>query len=172
MSAEATMARLALVAAMLTSVAGCGIQFTRAPSAADEVQAIRDARFAQNDAIVEQDIDAIAGYWERGVRSTAGTGVFVTGRAEYRRAFADEFRNLDDVLYSRIPEFIELSSVGVSNADKLASESGTWTRTWTSSEGQTEIYGVYDAMWRKRNGRWRIRSELFVALSCTGEDCL
>jgi ketosteroid isomerase-like protein len=157
---------------MLTTIAGCGIQFTRVPSAADEVQAIRDARLAQNEAIVEQDLDAIARYWERGVRSTAGTGVFVTGRAEYRRAFADEFRNLDDVLYSRIPEFIELSSAGVSNAEKLASESGTWTGSWISSEGPMEMSGVYSAMWRKRNGRWRIRSELFVALSCTGADCL
>ncbi len=172
MSGQALVVRLAVVATMLTTIAGCGIQFTRAPSAADEVQAIRDARLAQNEAIVERDLDAIARFWERSVRSTAGTGVFVTGRDEYRRAFRDEFRNLEDVLYSRIPEFIELSSVGVSNADKLASESGTWTRTWTSSEGQTEIYGVYDAMWRKRNGRWRIRSELFVALSCTGVDCL
>lgn len=172
MSTHARLFRFAFVAITLPSVAGCGIQFTRAPSAADEVHAIRDARFAQNDAILEQDLDAIAGYWERGVRSTAGTGVFVTGRAEYRRAFQDEFRDLDGVLYSRIPEFIELSSVGVSNAEKLASESGTWTRSWTSSEGPMEMSGVYSAMWRKRNGRWRIRSELFVALSCTGADCL
>ena len=171
MSGEATMARLALVAAMLTSVAGCGIQFTRAPSAADEVQAIRDSRIAQNDAILEQDIDAIASHWERGVRSTAGTGIFVTGRDEYRRAFRDEFRNLDDVLYSRIPEIIELSSVRVSDAQHMASESGTWTGSWTSPRGPTQMSGAYSAMWRKRNGRWRIRSELFVALSCTGVDC-
>jgi len=170
-SGQARVVRLALGTIMLTAVAGCGIQFTRVPSAADEVQTIRDARLAQNDAITERDIDAIAGYWERGVRSTAGTGIFVTGRAEYRRAFQDEFRNFNDLIYSRTPDFIELSSVRVSNADELASESGTWTRSWTTSEGQTELYGLYDAMWRKRNGQWRIRSELFIALSCTGADC-
>ncbi len=172
MSGQALVVRLAVVATMLTTIAGCGIQFTRAPSAADEVQAIRDARLAQNEAIVERDLDAIARYWERSVRSTAGTGVFVTGRDEYRRAFRDEFRNLEDVLYSRIPEIIELSSVHVSDALHMASESGTWTGSWTSPEGPTQMSGVYSAMWRKRNGRWRIRSELFVALSCTGVDCL
>jgi len=171
-SGQALIVRLTLVTIVLATVAGCGIQFTRAPSAADEVQAIRDARIAQNEAILEQDLDAIARYWEGDVRSTAGTGVFVTGRDEYRRAFRDEFRNLDDVLYSRIPEIIELSSVRVSDAQHMASESGTWTGSWTSPRGPTQMTGVYSAMWRKRNGRWRIRSELFVALSCTGADCL
>lgn len=172
MSAQARPLRFALVAITLISVGGCGIRLSRPASAADEMQAIRDARIAQNEAIREQDIDVIAQYWEPGVRATAGTGSFVTGRDEYREAFEEEYQDLDDLVYSRIPGAIELSSVEVDNAERLASESGTWTGSWTSKEGQTQMYGVYSALWRKRNGRWRIRSELFVALSCTGVDCL
>ena len=141
MSSPDIWVRFAQLPIMLTSVAGCSIGFLQTTSAADEVQAIRDARLAQNAAILEQDLDEIVRYWERGVRSTAGTGVFVTGRDEYRRAFRDEYQNFDDVLYSRIPEFIELSSVGVSDAQLLASESGTWTGSWTSSECLAQMSG-------------------------------
>lgn len=171
MSGRALLLRLAFVAMMLTSAQGCGIRLARPATAADEEQAIRDARNAQNEAIREQDLDAIARYWENGVHSTAGTGILVSGRDEYREAFQGAFEDLGDVVYSRIPGTIELSSVNVFNAQRIASESGTWTGRWTSAEGPTQMSGVYSAMWRKRNGRWRIRSELFVALSCTGAEC-
>jgi hypothetical protein len=33
------------------------------------------------------------------------------------------------------------------------------------------IGGRYSAQWVKRDGRWLIRSEVFVALTCAGAGC-
>ncbi|MFQ5529746.1 MAG: YybH family protein [Gemmatimonadota bacterium] len=160
-----------LVSVALLSVAGCGITLSRPVTAESEEQDIRDAREAQNAAIRARDLDAIARYWEADVQSTAGTGVFVSGRDEYRLAFEEAFADLDDIVYTRVPDTIELSTVDVEGVQRLASESGTWTGSWTSRRGPTQLVGVYTAMWQKRSGRWRIRSELFVALSCSGPEC-
>lgn len=158
--------------AMLAGAGGCSITVGQATATPEsEERAIRSAREAQNEAIRSQNLHEIARYWEADVRSTAGTGEFVTGRDEYREAFDRAFRELGDIVYTRVPDVIELSDIDVAGVQGLASESGTWTGSWTSSRGQTRLLGVYDAMWRKRNGRWLIYSELFVALECTGPEC-
>lgn len=164
-----------LTACVASVVAGaaCGAARPRpAPTAASEAQAIRDARAAQNVAIRERDLDGIARHLESDVQVTSGTGTHVRGRDAYRAAFEDEFRASDDVTYRRVPDSIELSSVGGSRGDDLlAAERGTWTGSWTTRRGPVSMRGVYSAMWRKRDGRWRIRSELFVALTCSGAGC-
>ena len=159
--------------AILAGVGGCSITIGQQATATPESEerAIRDAREAQNEAIRAQDLQGIAMYWEANVRSTAGTGEFVTGREEYREAFDRAFQAFDEVVYTRVPDTIELSHVDISGVQGMASESGTWTGSWISPRGQTRLLGVYDAMWRKQRGRWRIYSELFVALECTGPEC-
>ena len=166
------MLRALFVITILAGLGGCSITIGQATATPEsEERAIRGAREAQNEAIRAQNLHEIARYWEADVRSTAGTGEFVTGREEYEEAFERAFQMYDDVVYSRVPDSIELSDVDVYGVEGMASESGTWTGSWTSSRGQTRLLGVYDAMWRKRNGRWRIYSELFVALECTGPEC-
>lgn len=166
------MKRTLLLLTLLTGTSGCSITIGQATATPEsEERAIRNARVAQNEAIRAQNLHEIARYWEPDVRATAGTGEFVTGREEYEEAFERSFQIYDEVVYSRVPDSIELSDVDVYGVERLASESGTWTGSWTSGRGQTRLLGVYDAMWRKRNGRWRIYSELFVALECTGPEC-
>jgi len=41
----------------------------------------------------------------------------------------------------------------------MAWEKGTWEGINTYSKG-----GSYSAMWKKKDGEWRIQAELFVAL--------
>jgi hypothetical protein len=53
----------------------------------------------------------------------------------------------------------------------LAFEEGTWTGHVGSAFGPTVIGGRYSAQWVKRGGRWLIRSEVFVALTCAGVGC-
>lgn len=163
--------RIALIAVALVSQAACGIRMSQPVTAESEEEDIRAAREAQNDAIRARDLDAIARHWEAGVQATAGTGAFVVGRDEYRLVFEEAFANLAEVVYTRIPDTIELSTVDVEGVERIASESGTWTGSWASRRGPTQLLGTYSAMWRKRNGRWRIHSELFVALSCSGPEC-
>lgn len=132
-------------------------QSTPATTAAE----VRSARVAQNAAIAARNADSVASFWIDDVAVTAGLGYVLRGRTAYRAAFGHDA----PMLYSRIPERIE-----VSQNWPLAWEEGRWTATAT---GQKEpiMAGRYSAQWVKQNGRWLIRSEVFVALTCSGPAC-
>lgn len=161
-----------LVATVASVVGGCGAARSQGqPTARTEIDRIRELREEQNEAIRDRDLDGIAALYERDVQVTSGVGIHVDGREAYRNAFADDFRALKDVNYTRFPTAIEISSIHTDLAERLASETGTWTGTWTLPRGSASMHGVYSALWRKRNGRWRVNSEMFVALTCAGEGC-
>ena len=74
--------------------------------------------------------------------------------------------NLDSgMVYERTPDQIQVSAQW-----PLAFETGHWTGR-RGANGATIIGGRYSAHWVQRSGRWLIRSEVFVALTCTGEAC-
>lgn len=71
-------------------------------------------------------------------------------------------RNLDltpGLTYVRTPE-----KIIISDADTLAFETGKWIGLKTKEKKPKWVGGNYSAMWWKRNGIWKIRSELFVTL--------
>jgi hypothetical protein len=67
--------------------------------------------------------------------------------------------------YRRDPAEIQVSSDYL-----IAWEQGTWTGT-VAARGAPLIRGRYSAQWVKVGGQWLIRSELFVALECSGVAC-
>jgi ketosteroid isomerase-like protein len=164
--------RLGALVLAAAFAAGCGaIMRQSQPTPASEIETIREAREAQNRAIVERDIEAIAELLEPDIHATSGVGIHFVGRDAYRRAYEDDFEALEGVIYTRTPDVIELSSVDTGLAERVAAESGTWTGTWAERRGPVRMEGVYSAMWRKRSGRWRINSEIFVSLRCSGGGC-
>jgi ketosteroid isomerase-like protein len=80
--------------------------------------------------------------------------------------WADHIDQYPDVVYVRTP-----AEVTLSEANSRAIENGAWVGTRTSEKGAQENGGRYTAYWRKADGVWKIRSELFVTLYCKGEDC-
>lgn len=149
------------VAAFALVASACGSQSPSA--AATEAGAVRAARAEQNAAIVARDLDRVASYWIDSVTVTAGLGAGLRGRAAYRRAF-----ELDSAMvYERTPQ-----QVVVSANWPLAWEQGTWTgRQGGGGDGARLLSGSYAAQWEKVDGRWLIRSELFVATSCQEVAC-
>jgi ketosteroid isomerase-like protein len=132
----------------------------------DDAAEIREARLRQNQAIAAHDLPGIEQAWDSTIVVTAGMGVAFRGAAIYRKAFEDEFAAFPNTRYERRPDTIEVSRVR-----PLAAERGIWVRNWTATSGKGEMRGTYMAMWRKTAGEWRIRSELFVLLTCTGPAC-
>ena len=128
--------------------------------------AIRDARIAQNRAIVEGDLDRVASFWTEDVTVRRGLGAPVSGRAASRQAFEPTGPAGSRLIYQRRTRGIEVSSHW-----PLAFETGTWEGHLGTVSGPTVIGGRYSAQWVKRGGRWLIRSEVFVALSCAGVGC-
>ena len=133
---------------------------------ADERE-ILAARTAQNQAIAANDADRVAAFWTEDVELRRGLGQLVVGRAAYRQLFAADSVNLDSALvYQREPTRIESSPKW-----PLAFESGTWTAHVGRVDGPIVIRGQYGAQWVKRAGRWLIRGEVFVALTCADVGC-
>jgi len=145
------------------ALVACSATPTKAPSApGPDERAIRTARLEQNDAIARKDPDRIASYWTDDVAIRRGLGPLVVGREGYRALFRDD----PDVIYVRIPTSIE-----VSDHWPLAFETGEWTGRPGGATAPAVIRGRYSAQWVKRDGRWLIRAEVFVALGCDSVGC-
>jgi ketosteroid isomerase-like protein len=51
---------------------------------------------------------------------------------------------------------------------KFAAESGHWLESWQQDGESIEIHGTYHALWKLKDGRWRIQSQIVTPLSCKG----
>jgi ketosteroid isomerase-like protein len=134
-----------------------------------EADAVREARAAQNRAIARFDTAAVASFWTEDVAIRRGLGAPVAGREAYRQLFVRDSAAIargDELIYQREPSTIE-----VSDTWPLAYEEGTWTGHLRDAAGPAVIGGRYSAQWVKRDGRWLIRGEVYVALTCAGNGC-
>ena len=131
-------------------------------STTDDVADVRAARAQQNEAIAARDLDRVASFWIVDVQVTAGLGFTLHGRDAYRRAFASD----STMVYRREPDNVQVNSHW-----PLAWETGSWTGRRSGESGPALLAGRYSAQWVKQDGRWLIRSELFVALDCSGAAC-
>jgi len=134
-----------------------------APQGSREAAAVRAARAAQNTAIAAHDLDRAATFWTEDVVIRSGLGRVVQGRASYRAAMAAD----SVTVFRREPDRVDVSD---NDRWPLAFESGTWTGRG-ARDGRPLIRGRYAAQWIKRDGRWLIRAEVFVALGCSGTGC-
>jgi len=148
---------VAAVAATTTALVQSGRQPSR------EAAAVRAARASQNAAIAEHDLDKAASFWTDDVVIRSALGRVIEGRATYRSTLGADTATV----YRRDPDRVDVSD---NERWPLAFESGTWTGK-SPRGGQPLIRGRYAAQWIKRDGRWLIRAEVFVALGCGGTGC-
>jgi ketosteroid isomerase-like protein len=128
----------------------------------DAAAEIRAARQRSNQALAMRDIKVFGESLAPDFVMIRGNGVLTPSRQAYIDRFAGDFKNPNAVRYERIPDTIEISS-----AAPLAAEHGHWTGT--RDNGQRAYGGTYLAMWRRMENGWKIRSELFVVLTCDDE---
>jgi ketosteroid isomerase-like protein len=147
------------VVGLLAIIATCPTAQAQTASA----QAIRLVRERSNAAIANRDLAALRGTWVEDIHVTASSGMVFQNSREMERAFTSSFEDPDFVTYRRIPD-----TVSVSEGGGFGAEHGRWVGTWAKTDGEMNVRGVYLAQWQNREGVWRIRSEVFVALSCTG----
>lgn len=131
-----------------------------------EAQAVRMARAAQNRAIAAGEIDSVADFWTDDVEIRRGLGQLIVGRTAYRQLFVPSGSPDATLIYQREP-----ATVTVSSRWPLAFESGTWAGHLGAVNGPAVVGGSYAAQWVKRDGRWLIRGEVFVALECAAQGC-
>jgi ketosteroid isomerase-like protein len=126
---------------------------------------IRALRERSNHAIATHNISEFSDSLDSDFVMVRGSGAFVASRQEYVALFEQDFANAKAVTYRRTPDKIEIST-----AAPLAAEHGRWVGI--NPDGTVGYGGTYLAMWRRTDHGWKIRSELFVVLSCgKGEAC-
>ena len=170
MRSRHTAAITSALAVVTLAIAGCardGTPNATSASPGPNEREIRSAREAQNRAIVAGNADSVAAFWTEDVEIRRGLGQLVLGRAAYRQLFVGDTAKRDSSLvYQREPSHIESSPTW-----PLAFESGTWVAHVGRVDGPVVIRGQYGAQWVKRDGRWLIRGEVYVALTCEKSGC-
>lgn len=142
-----------------------GLQHTH-QLGAREADAIREARATQTAAIASGDLDRVAGYWTEDVTIRRALGQAVEGAAAARKIFTTAGQGAAALIYQR-----RAVEIDVSETWPLAYEAGIWSGHLGSVATPEIIGGRYSAQWVKRDGRWLIRSEVFVALTCRADGC-
>jgi ketosteroid isomerase-like protein len=122
---------------------------------------IRAIRMESNHAIQQGNIGAFAVSLTGDFVMVRGSGAFASRQA-YIDAFEQDFKDPGAIRYERVTDKVELSE-----AAPVAAERGHWIGR---RPGGSEAYGgTYLAMWRHTDTGWKIRSELFVVLTCADE---
>jgi ketosteroid isomerase-like protein len=154
------MKKSAIAVACLVSSALLASMMRSQPT--NDAAAIRQARAQNNAAIARKDFAAIAAGWTEDVSTRAGLGKDIQGRQAYLAAFRAD----SAMTYTREP-----IDVVVSTQWPLAYERGRWTGHLRGATGTPLLSGEYSAQWVRGSKGWLIRSELFVALRCSGPAC-
>jgi ketosteroid isomerase-like protein len=159
--------RLHVPALALFALIGCHATTAAAPTPAAEAPAgavIRELRARSNTAIAARDARAVAAMMVDDIVVTGGNGgPLLMGRERAEASFAAQFADTSFIGYVRTP-----SRVDVGTTRPVAAEAGQWVGRWRAADGIRELRGTYLAMWRRDDGAWRLRSELYVTLACSG----
>ena len=126
--------------------------------------AIRSARNELNAALTNRDLKTTARYWLPDVSTTGGDGSLWVGRNKNVEGLAKIFKDPNFVSGRRTPNTIEVATGG----PKEAAETGVWEWRGRAKNQVLTYGGRYLVMWQLVNGKWLIRSELYVTTSCTG----
>jgi len=155
-----------LVAAAAALLAGQALSAqATAEGRARDAREIRTARRAQNAAMAAGEVDRAATWWTDDVAIRRGLGAPVSGLAAYKAILERAPVSDTALVYDR-------STTGVTVSDHwpLAFETGMWVAR-RGGKGMALITGQYSAQWVKRDGKWLIRAEVFVALKCARAGC-
>lgn len=125
-----------------------------------DIELIKAARKASNEAIKKHDLKGIGQPMMDDMVSVFGNGHTYLGRDTTISIFKQRFSTMPDLVFVRTPFVIRIS-----NNDTLAWEKGTWKGYRTDRKTASTAGGNYAAMWCKRGGVWKTRSEMFVALT-------
>lgn len=114
-------------------------------------QIVAYRRMADLGALVADDVQVIAP-----ARS-------VNGRRNLVRSFEALVHKRPDLVQIFTPERVERHPRW-----KFAAERGRWSESWQEQGEQTELRGSYYALWKLKDGRWRLHSQIITPLSCKG----
>ena len=145
-------------------IVGC-LRESHASTADTPTSMVRAQRAESNAAIAAHDAVRLRKLFDDDYHAILGwTGNIDSGGDAATRGYADEeFKDPTFVTYRRTPTSIVIAASG-----KRIAETGRFEGVWRRPDGTMRKTGVYLAMWIPSAGSWRLKSEAFVTLGCTG----
>jgi hypothetical protein len=149
---------------ILLLIAGCMVG-SNASTVGGPASVVRAQRAESNAAINAHDAHRLRKLFDDDYHAIQGTsGALDSGGDATARSYADEeFKDPTFITWRRTP-----TSVVTASSGKRVAESGYWEGIWRKSDGTMRKTGVYLAMWIPSGDTWRLKSEAFVTLACTG----
>ena len=121
---------------------------------------IHDIRSKSNLALKSHHIDTVISLLTDDINIAASNGKIFSGKEEFGRALRDVFNTNPDLYYVRSSEEVLLNK-----DNSIAWEKGNWVALRPESKDWDSYGGLYSAYWIKKDGTWKIKSELFVRLN-------
>jgi len=87
----------------------------------------------------------------------------ISGKKNLVRSYESLLQKRPDLVQIFTPESVERNPKW-----KFAAERGHWSESWQEEGENTEVRGSYYALWKLKDGRWRLYSQVVTPLSCTG----
>ena len=119
-----------------------------------DISMIKQARAENNAAIAKHDTAGIARHLLSNFVQVRGNSGQTIGKDLVLQSWQELFNATPEISYIRTP-----SEIIISTNDTLAWETGSWKAIKSYSKG-----GKYTAQWKRSEGIWKIRAELFVSL--------
>jgi ketosteroid isomerase-like protein len=161
----------AVMAATIASLLGLAAvaQPGSTPALDAEKAVIAALRRANNEAIATRDIEATMSIVADDYVAVGGSDGVLRSKDEMRKLWTADFASkIPRNQCVRTPGSIEVAEVG-----KIlrAAESGRWRCRGDTPSGEAAPSGAYFAHWSKRSGQWRVVSDNYVTLACSGSAC-
>ena len=139
-----------------------------APAMPDaDVAAIRALRAQSNAGLAARDAERVVAMFAHDIHLIAGSGHLSDGRAAAETAYRDQLGPAGPFVSGlRTP-----GRIAVDRAGTRAAEPGRWRWVVQTPRGEAASSGDYLAGWVKREGAWRLQSELYVTTGCVGPGC-
>ncbi|MFN1834942.1 YybH family protein [Balneola sp. MJW-20] len=126
----------------------------------DDKTQILKVRSESNEALRVYDNERSYTFLTEDVLITTGNGSLISGKQELRDYVnAAGATDGERMFWIRTPD-----EVVVNKSRGLAWETGTWKGYSEADDRRSVIGGKYSAQWVKEEGKWLIRSQLFVTL--------
>jgi ketosteroid isomerase-like protein len=148
----------------LVLIVGC-IEACFSAAAATPTSIVRAQRAEYNAALAAHDAARLRTFFVDDYHLISGSSGDVDsgGDAATRDYAEDEFKDPTFVTYRRTPTSVVMAVSGMRIA-----ETGRFEGIWRKPDGTMRKTGIYLAMWIPSTGTWRLKSEAFVTLACTG----
>jgi hypothetical protein len=124
-----------------------------------DIALIKHARNFSNKSMAQHDMAGVSSHWLNEFIVIGGNGGGNIGKDSATARLKRQLDQTPGLTYVRTPK-----EIIISDADTLAFETGKWIGLKTNDKNPKWLGGNYSAMWLKRNGIWKLRSELFVTL--------